>query len=133
MFSVAELARLMCELGDRALCSGSLSSREALHSCPTDCSPAGPSVHGILQARALEWLAIAFSRGSSRPRDLLHCRRVLYPLSHQEGLQVAEKLSSSGTGTVSFLSPRHRGSSVPLDASSLHLCPIPPPPPTLPK
>ena len=33
------------------------------------CSPSGSSVHGILQARILEWVAISFSRGSSRPRD----------------------------------------------------------------
>ena len=46
---------------------------------PRDCSPPGYilsrgfsmgfSVHGILQARILEWIAISFSRGSSRPRD----------------------------------------------------------------
>ena len=43
-------------------------------SCPTlcdpvDCSPPGSSVHGILQARVLQWVAISFSRGSSQPRD----------------------------------------------------------------
>ena len=43
-------------------------------SCPTllypmDCSPPGSSVHGISQVRILEWVAISFSRGSSRPRD----------------------------------------------------------------
>ena len=43
-------------------------------SCPTlcdpmDCSSPGLSVHGILQARILEWVAIPFRRGSSRPRD----------------------------------------------------------------
>ena len=43
-------------------------------SCPTLCdpmdsSPPGSSVHGILQARILEWVAISFSRGSSQPRD----------------------------------------------------------------
>ena len=37
---------------------------------PTDCSPPGSCVHKILQARILEWVAISFSRGSSRPRDL---------------------------------------------------------------
>ena len=41
-------------------------------SCPTLCdmthSPPGSSVHGILQTRILEWIAILFSRGSSRPR-----------------------------------------------------------------
>ena len=34
-----------------------------------DCSPRGSSVHGILQARILEWIAISPSRGSSQPRD----------------------------------------------------------------
>ena len=43
-------------------------------SCPTvcnsvDCSPPGSFVHGILQARILEWVAMSSSRGSSRPRD----------------------------------------------------------------
>ena len=43
-------------------------------SCPTlwepmDCSPPGSSVPGTLQARILGWVAISFSRGSSRPRD----------------------------------------------------------------
>ena len=36
---------------------------------PMDCSPPGSSVHGILQARILEWVAIPFSRGSARCRD----------------------------------------------------------------
>ena len=50
-------------------------------SCPTlcdpvDCSPPGSSVHGILQARILEWVAISFSRGSSQPRDQTHVSRI---------------------------------------------------------
>ena len=36
---------------------------------PMDCSRTGSSVHGIFQARILEWVAISFSRGSSLPRD----------------------------------------------------------------
>ena len=36
---------------------------------PMDCSPPRSSVHVILQARILEWVAISFSRGSSPPRD----------------------------------------------------------------
>ena len=36
---------------------------------PMDYSPPGSSVHGILQARVLEWVAISSSRGSSPPRD----------------------------------------------------------------
>ena len=34
-----------------------------------DCSLSGSSVHGIIQARVLEWIAISFSRGSSQPRN----------------------------------------------------------------
>ena len=36
---------------------------------PVDRNLLGFSVHGILQARILEWIAISFSRGSSQPRD----------------------------------------------------------------
>ena len=36
---------------------------------PMDCSSPGSSVHGILQARTLEWVVISFSKGSSQPRD----------------------------------------------------------------
>ena len=75
---------------------------------PIDCSSPGSSVHGILQARILEWVAFPFSRGSSQPRDQswgssqprdqswvssglcrgdsLHCRQILYCLSHREAL-----------------------------------------------
>ena len=47
---------------------------KSLQSCPTlcnsmDCSPAGFSVHGILQVRILEWVVMPFSRGSHQPRD----------------------------------------------------------------
>ena len=65
---------------------------KSLQSCPTlcdpmDCSPPHSSVHGILQARILEGVAMPSSRGSSRPRDrtpgLLHCRQILYCLSCQ--------------------------------------------------
>ena len=54
---------------------------------PMDYSSPGSSVHGILQAGILEWVAISFSRGSSRPRDwtsisciagsFLHCGWIL--------------------------------------------------------
>ena len=47
---------------------------KSLQSCPALCnpmdySPPGSSVHGILQARKLEWVAIPSSKGSSQPRD----------------------------------------------------------------
>ena len=51
-------------------------------SCPTlcdpmDCSPPGSSVHGIFQARILEWVAISFSRGTSWPRDWTGFSRIV--------------------------------------------------------
>ena len=47
---------------------------EVAQSCPTFCDPMncslpGSSIHGIFQARILEWVTISFSRGSSWPRD----------------------------------------------------------------
>ena len=39
---------------------------------PIECSLLGSYVHGILQARILEWVAIPFSRGSSQLRDQTH-------------------------------------------------------------
>ena len=50
---------------------------KSLHLCqtlcdPTDCSLTDSSVHGILQARILVWVAISYSRGSSWPRDWTH-------------------------------------------------------------
>ena len=56
----------------------------------TDCSPAGSSVHGILKARILGWVAISSSRGSSWPRNWTHVSCVSciagysLLLSHQE-------------------------------------------------
>ena len=48
---------------------------------PMDCSPPGSSVHGILQARILDWVTMPSSRGSFQPQRsnpcLLHCRRIL--------------------------------------------------------
>ena len=38
-------------------------------SCPTLCDPVDYTVHGILQARILEWVAFPFSRGSPQPRE----------------------------------------------------------------
>ena len=57
-----ELLRGLC------MCAKSLQWRLTLCD-PMDCSPPGFPVHGTLQARILEWVAISFSTGSSRPRD----------------------------------------------------------------
>ena len=50
------------------VCVQSLQSRPTLCS-PTDCSPPGSSARGNFQARILEWVAISYAMGSSRPRD----------------------------------------------------------------
>ena len=57
------------------------SESEVAQSCPTlcdpmDCSLSGSSIHGIFQARVLEWIAISFSRGSSRPRNRTWVSRI---------------------------------------------------------
>ena len=54
---------------------------------PMDCGPPGSSVHGILQARILETVAMPHSRGSSRPRNQIQVSCVAgryFTLSHQE-------------------------------------------------
>ena len=74
--------------------SGACVCAKSLQSSPTLCdlmdgSPPGSSVHGILQAQILEWIAMPSSRGSSQPRDqtsisYVSCtgRWVLYHLHH---------------------------------------------------
>ena len=54
---------------------------------PTDCCPLGFSVHGILQARILRWIAIPFSRGSSQPRvqNLVSCKQADSLLFERQG------------------------------------------------
>ena len=64
-----------------------LDMTEQLSLSPWSVTHQAPSFHGISQARILEWVAISFSRGSSRPRDQtrVSCigRLILYHLSHQ--------------------------------------------------
>ena len=80
--------------------------------CPTFCDSMGCSlpgfpVHGTLQARILEWIAVLFSRGSSQPMDRIQvfCRWILYCLSHQGSTRKLEWVA------ISF----SRGSSQPRD------------------
>ena len=61
---------------------------------PMDCSLLGSPVHGILQARILEWFDISFSRGNfptqgSNP-GLPHSGHILYHLSHQGNPRILE-------------------------------------------
>ena len=57
------------------------SESEVAQSCltlcdPMDCRLSGSSVHGLFQARVLEWIAISFSRGSSQPRNRTQVSRI---------------------------------------------------------
>ena len=63
---------------------------KVVQSCRTFSYPMAYMVHGVLQARILEWVAFPFFRVSSQPRDqtqgsnpaLLPCRQILYQLNH---------------------------------------------------
>ena len=86
-----------------------------------DCSPRGFSVHGILQERILEWVAISSSRGSSWLRDQTHIswvshtgRQILYlpshlgsPLNTTQPAKPGLSLSSSRQPSLSVKSPWH--------------------------
>ena len=68
-FSVTFVPSLLwCLTDTSAVCVSVAQSCLTLRD-PKDCSLPGSSVHGILQARILEWVAMPSSRGSSRPRD----------------------------------------------------------------
>ena len=66
----ADMLSHVCVCVCVCMCVCVLVTQSCLILCnPMDCSPPGSSVHGILQARILEWAAISSSRGSSQPRD----------------------------------------------------------------
>ena len=102
---------------------------KSLQSCltlcdPMDWSPPGSSVHGILQARILEWVAIPFSRGifltQGLSLGLLHCRQILYHLIHQGSPYDIHR------GTLSFqisVSRFHVNTSLCLQCRTLGLIP----------
>ena len=79
------------------------------NSYPLQCSALENSinciVHEILQARILEWVAVPFSRESSQSRNRtqvsLHCRRILYQLSHQGSPRIMFKKTFTGAGPTS--------------------------------
>ena len=80
-------------------------------SCPTlydpmDCSPPGCSVHGILQARILEWIAISSFRGSSRPRDRswVSCIADRF-FTAWESLEISSKCSPQGPADPHYQTP----------------------------
>ena len=78
--SLIRILQFVC--GYLVLIAACESESEVAQSCPTlcnpmDCSLPCSSVHGIFQARVLEWVAISFSRGPSRPRDWTRVSRIV--------------------------------------------------------
>ena len=71
-----------------------------------DCSQPGSSVHGIFQARILEWVAISFSRESSQPRDQIHISYVacigMWILYHKHHLGCSDRLLDLSHNFVLF-------------------------------
>ena len=83
---------------------------EVAQSCPTlcdpmDCSLSGSSVHGIFQARVLEWIAISFSKGSSQPRNWTRVSRFA-------GRRFTVWATREASTSVSFLSKTHNNASL---------------------
>ena len=77
--------------------------------CPTFWDPMNYTVHGILQARILEWVGIHFSRIFPTQRSnpgLPHCRRILYHLSHQGNPWILEWVAYSFSSRSSW--PRNK-------------------------
>ena len=70
--------------------------------CPSLCNPMDYTVHGILQARILEWIAFPFSRESSQPRDWIQVSciagRFFTSWAEPQG-----KTKNTGVGSLSFL------------------------------
>ena len=70
--------------------------------CPSLCDPMDYTVHGILQARILEWVAFPFSQGifptqGSNP-GLWYCRQILYQLSHKGSPRILGDVGFIGGG-----------------------------------
>ena len=82
---------------------------QLLQPCPTlcdpvDCSRTGSSVHGILQARVLEWTARSSSRGSSRPRDRTrHWRWILYRWANDEAPRIGREILNCRSVAISLV------------------------------
>ena len=101
------LFSMMSHSGPTYQCVCAKSLQPCLTLCDAmDCSPPDSSVHGNLQARILEWIAMPSSRGSSRPRDRTHIpyvscpgREILYYYCHLGSLSLPVPSLHSNVGT----------------------------------
>ena len=90
-------------------------------SCPTLCNPMDYTVHGILQARILEWGSLSLLQGTfptqgSNP-GLPHCRWILYQLSHKGSPRILERVAYPFSSRSSR--PRNQTRSPALQVDSL--------------
>ena len=75
MINVDESENMMAEKrlipdGQGVKVKSEVSESDTMTLCTSvDCGQPGSPIHGVFQARVLEWVAISFSRGSSQPRD----------------------------------------------------------------
>jgi len=88
-------------------CSTSFKILLVIQSCLTlcdsmDCRPSSSSVHGILQERLLEWVAIPFSRGSSQPGNQTQSPALQWPFYHLSQLFIINKCKIKTTLRYNF-------------------------------
>ena len=80
-----------------SITNSGLSESESRSVCPTVCDPVDYAVHGILQARVLEWVAFPLLQGIFPTQrlnlGLPHCRRILYQLNHKGSPSYKEEAS----------------------------------------
>ena len=79
---------------------------EVAQSCPILCDPikrSKSSIHGIFQAKVLEWIAISFSRGSSRPRNQTQISRIAGRIKPGSPALQADALQPEPPGPINLL------------------------------
>ena len=90
-----------------------LVSKSCLTLCdPMDCSLRGSSVHGIFQARILEWVAMPSSRGSFWPRDWTQVSCIGRPILYCWAIREAFSLSRNNCFWVLWILPKNHQKSV---------------------
>ena len=87
-----------CHLGDLNEPFNVILKVKGTQLCLTLCDPMDYTVHGILQARILEWVAFPFSRGSSQTRDQTQVSQVDFLPAEPQG-----KPKNTGVGSLSLL------------------------------
>ena len=87
-----------------SLCPKAGMKVKAAQSCLTLCNPIGNTIHGVFQARILEWAAFPFSRGSSQPRDRTQVSRIAGRFfKGKNAFPSQAKPKNTGVGSLSLL------------------------------